>query len=74
MKLTLRPRHKWTDSDLKTMVALLQGGASIAKVAKQLKRSEAAIRVQATVRRVSASSDLAQREKRNQELGRWRSF
>lgn len=39
-------------------------------VAEQLKRSEAAIRVQATKIRVSASGNLAQRAKRNLELGR----
>lgn len=70
MKLTLRPRRKWTELDHAKMVALLKDGKSVAQVAKQLKRTEAAIRVQATIRRVSASSDLDQRAKRNQELKR----
>jgi hypothetical protein len=48
----------------------LKDGVSVVKVARQLKRSEAAIRVQATKVRVSASGNLAQRAKRNLELGR----
>jgi len=68
MKLTLRPRRKWTEAEFAKMVALLKDGVSVAKVAKQLKRSEAAIRVQATKVRVSASGNLAQRAKRNLEL------
>lgn len=67
-KLTVRPRRRWSEADLQEMVALLQNGLTVAQVAKRLTRSEAAIRVQATIRRVSASSDLVQREKRNQEF------
>jgi hypothetical protein len=70
MKLTLRLRRKWTEADFAKMVALLKDGVPVVKVAKQLKRSEAAIRVQATRVRVSASGNLAQRAKRNLELGR----
>ncbi len=49
---------------------MLTGGDSVEKVARQLRRTEAAIRVRATKLRVSASGDLAQRAKRNEELGR----
>jgi hypothetical protein len=70
MKLTLRPRRKWTEAEFVKMVALLKDGMSVVKIAKQLKRTEAAIRVQATKIRVSASGNLAQRAKRNLELGR----
>ncbi|OYU91916.1 MAG: hypothetical protein CFE29_03455 [Bradyrhizobiaceae bacterium PARB1] len=67
---TLRSNRKWTEADLERMVAMLTGGDSVEKVARQLRRTEAAIRVRATKLRVSASSDLAQRAKRNEELGR----
>jgi len=50
MKLTMRPRRKWTEADFAKMVALLKDG------------------VQATKVRVSASGNLAQRAKRNQEF------
>lgn len=70
MKLTLRPRRKWTEADFTKMVALLKDGMPVVTVAKHLNRSEAAIRVQATKVRVSASSNLAQRAKRNLELSR----
>ncbi|WP_398471573.1 hypothetical protein [Tardiphaga sp.] len=70
MKLTMRPRRKWTEADFAKMVALLKDGVPVVKVAKQLQRSEAAIRVQATKVRVSASGNLAQRAKRNQEFVR----
>lgn len=69
-KITLRPRRKWTEAEFAKMVALLKEGAPVMTVAEQLKRSEAAIRVQATKIRVSASGNLAQRAKRNLELGR----
>ncbi len=69
MKPTLRPRRKWTEAEFAKMVALLKDGMSVVKIAKQLKRTEAAIRVQATKIRVSASGNLAQRAKRNLELG-----
>lgn len=52
------------------MVALLKDGMSVVKIAKHLKRTEAAIRVQATKIRISASGNLAHRAKRNLELGR----
>lgn len=68
MKLTMRPRRKWTEADFAKMVALLKDGVPVVKVAKQLQRSEAAIRVQATKVRVSASGNLAQRAKRNEEF------
>lgn len=68
MKLTMRPRRKWTEADFAKMVALLKDGVPVVKVAKQLQWSEAAIRVQATNVRVSASGNLAQRAKRNQEF------
>lgn len=58
------------EADFAKMVALLKDGVSVAEVARQLKRSEAAVRVQATKVRVSASGNLAQRAKRNLELGR----
>jgi len=67
MKLTLRPNRKWTEADHATMVDLLAAGASVAKVAKKLRRTEAAIRVQATKLGVSASSDLRQRAARNEK-------
>jgi hypothetical protein len=70
MKLTLRPRRKWTEAEFEKMVALLKEGEPVVTVAKQLERSEAAIRVQATKVRVSASGNLAQRAKRTLELGR----
>lgn len=69
-KITLRSGRKWLETDLIKLVELLQDGMPVAKVAKLLSRSEAAIRVQATLRRVSASSNLAQRAKRNEELRR----
>ena len=64
----LKPRRKWTDDDRQKLIELLVGGTAISKVAKALGRSEAAIRVQATKVRVSASGDLGQRNLRNAEL------
>ncbi len=70
MKLTLRPRRRWTEAEFAKMIALLKEGVPVVTVAKQMQRSEAAIHVQATKLRVSASGNLAQRAKRNLELGR----
>jgi hypothetical protein len=49
------------------MVALLVAGVSVAKVARKLRRSEPAIRVQATKLGVSAARDLRQRNANNEK-------
>lgn len=67
-RLTLRPNRKWTEIEHKQLVALLEAGASVEKVARKLKRTEAAIRVQAFKMRVSASNNLAQRRERTADL------
>ena len=66
--LTLRPNRKWTELEQQQLRALLEAGASVEKVARKLKRTEAAIRVQAFKMRVSASNNLAQRRKRTADL------
>lgn len=67
-RLTFRPNPKWTEADRQQLVELLSSGASVEKVARKLKRTDAAIRVQAFKLRVSASNNPDQCQARNAEL------
>lgn len=72
LRITLRPNRKWIEADRQKMVELLSDGVPLEKVARQLKRTEAAVKVQATKSRVSASGNLDQRKIRNESLRSWR--
>lgn len=64
-----RPR-KWMDADREHLIALLESGLPVAVIAQTLKRSLAAIKVQATKQRISASGNVTQRQARSRELNR----
>lgn len=66
--IKLKPNRKWTDADRAQLISLLEAGMPVAKVASKLKRTESAVRVQATLIRVSYSADLALRYNRNERL------
>lgn len=66
--IKLKPNRKWTDADRAQLISLLEAGMPVSKVASKLKRTEAAVRVQATLTRVSYSADLKRRQSRNERM------
>ncbi len=68
-KLILRQNRPWSDIELQQIVDLLAAGMPIERVARKLKRTVPAVRVQATRLGVSATKDLKRRAERNQRRG-----
>lgn len=63
-----KPNRKWTDADRAQLVSLLEAGMPVPKVARKLKRTESAVRVQATLTKVSYAANLTLRHSRNDHL------